>query len=350
MATSSKPRSGEDRDVIALIRWAALTAGVSVLVALSFSMAKNGANPVLVFSQTVSAGDPEIFQKELFKAAFNGYGLDEASVQGNIRHEVFGAVLVSMYVASWAVQLRPFATRGLRMLYLASMAMCSVLLVFSLSRSVMIAAAVWPLIILYRSARTLTLTGRQIAAAYGVLAGAAVLLSSGFATVLYNRFTEDTSSYTARESLYSTAFSNIPGHFLTGGVDTIGASSHNFVLDSLLRGGIFVAIPAAAVFFSVLLTFLVLLGRLHRAPTWLVPVAAAFALPLVRLGTSGGGLINPVEWVDLGFITGALAAYRILESRRATSDASTVSTTEPADGLDAATTSRSASVSGQRTR
>ena len=103
-----------------------------------------------------------------------------------------------MYVASWAVQLRPFATRGPRMLYLASMAMCSVLLVFSLSRSVMIAAAVWPMIILYRSARTLTLTGRQIAAAYGVLAGAAVLSSSGFATVLYIRFTEDTSSYKAR--------------------------------------------------------------------------------------------------------------------------------------------------------
>ena len=104
---------------------------------------------------------------------------------------------------------------------------------------------------------------------------------------------------------------------VTGGVDTLGASSHNYVLDSLLRGGIFVAIPAAAVFLSILLTWFVLLARLHRAPDWLVPVAAAFALPLVRLATSGGGLINPVEWVTLGFITGALAAYRILESRRA---------------------------------
>ena len=143
-----------------------------------------------------------------------------------------------------------------------------------------------------------------------------MLCLSGFGLVLYIRFTEDTTSYTARESLYSTAFSEIPSHFLTGGVDTLGASSHNYVLDSLLRAasrrdprrsGVPVdpadlAGPARA-----------------NAPCtdWLVPVAAAFALPLVRLATSGGGLINPVEWVTLGFITGALAAYRILESRRA---------------------------------
>ena len=163
------------------------------------------------------------------------------------------------------------------------MVFSTILLVMSLSRSVMIAAFIWPMIILYRSARTLTLTGRQIVAAYAAIGGVALLAASGFGLVLYNRFTEDTTSYTARESLYSTAFSEIPSHFLTGGVDTLGASSHNYVLDALLRGGIFVAIPAAAVFLSVLLTWLVLLARLHRTPDWLVPVAAAFALPLVRL-------------------------------------------------------------------
>jgi hypothetical protein len=310
----------EDRGGVELMRWTALAASVTVLVALSFSMAKNGANPAQVFSQTVSSGDPEVFQKELFRTAFNGYGLDEATVRGNIRHEVFGAVLVAMYVSSWAVRFRPLVTRAQRTAYTASMVLSTILLVMSLSRSVMIAAFIWPMIILYRSARTLTLTGRQIVAAYAAIGGVALLAASGFGLVLYNRFTEDTTSYTARESLYSTAFSEIPSHFLTGGVDTLGASSHNYVLDALLRGGIFVAIPAAAVFLSVLLTWLVLLARLHRLPDWLVPVAAAFALPLVRLSTSGGGLINPVEWVGLGFITGALASYRILEARRVSAE------------------------------
>ena len=169
---------------------------MTVLVALSFSMAKNGANPVQVFSQTVSSGDPEVLRRRLFRTAFNGYGLDEATVRGNIRHEVFGAVLVAMYVSSWAVRFRPLVTRAQRTAYTASMVLSTILLVMSLSRSVMIAAFIWPMIILYRSARTLTLTGRQIVAAYAAIGGVALLAASGFGLVLYNRFTEDTTSYT----------------------------------------------------------------------------------------------------------------------------------------------------------
>ena len=281
----------EDRGGVELMRWTALAASVTVLVALSFSMAKNGANPVQVFSQTVSSGDPEVFQKELFRTAFNGYGLDEATVRGNIRHEVFGAVLVAMYVSSWAVRFRPLVTRAQRTSYTASMVLSTILLVMSLSRSVMIAAFIWPMIILYRSARTLTLTGRQIVAAYAAIGGVALLAASGFGLVLYNRFTEDTTSYTARESLYSTAFSEIPSHFLTGGVDTLGASSHNYVLDALLRGGIFVAIPAAAVFLSVLLTWLVLLARLHRT-------SRLAGSRRRRLRPSDGPAVDVWRWAD----------------------------------------------------
>ena len=196
----------EDRGGVELMRWTALAASVTVLVALSFSMAKNGANPAQVFSQTVSSGDPEVFQKELFRTAFNGYGLDEATVRGNIRHEVFGAVLVAMYVSSWAVRFRPLVTRAQRTAYTASMVLSTILLVISLSRSVMIAASVWPMIILYRSARTLTLTGAR-SLPRTPSSAAWPCWRPRLRPVLYNRFTEDTTSYTARESLYSTAFS-----------------------------------------------------------------------------------------------------------------------------------------------
>jgi hypothetical protein len=50
--------------------------------------------------------------------------------------------------------------------------------------------------------------------------------------------------------------------------------------------------------------------RLPREPVWMVPVAAAFALPLDRMLTSGGGLIPPVSWVTLAFIAGAFAYRR----------------------------------------
>jgi hypothetical protein len=57
-------------------------------------------------------------------------------------------------------------------------------------------------------------------------------------------------------------------------------------------------------------TWVRLVSRLHVQPAWMLPVAASLVLPLVRFVTSGGGLINPVEWVTLGFAAGALAAER----------------------------------------
>ncbi len=305
-------RAGTDREFrsMEVLRWAAAAASISVLIALAYSMVRNGVNPGRVLAQTISAGDPEIFQRELFRTAFVGFGYDEESVRGNIRHEVFGAVLCAMYVAAWAARSRPPSTTVTRMAYQLSMALSVLLLLSSLSRSIMIAAAVWPMLSLFRSARTLTLTGRQVALTYISLAVVALAAASGVGVVLWNRFTSDTSSYEARQGLYAQAFSRLGDSFFVGGVDTESASSHNFVLDALLRGGIFVALPAAVVVLSVVWTWLTLVIRLHLEPVLMLPVAAALVLPIVRFVTSGGGLINPVEWVTLGFVAGALAAHR----------------------------------------
>ncbi len=310
-------RAGSSRETKALelLRWSAAVAALSVLLALSYSMLLNGVSPPKVFAQTIASGDPEIFQKELFKNAFVGFGYDEATVRGNIRHEVFGAVLCSMYISAWAAKCRPLRGRLQLALYQLSMLTSAVLLISSLSRSIIIAAAAWPAISLFRSVRAFELRTRQVAMAYVFFVIAAVAVVSGSAAVLWTRFTADTSSYEARQGLYDQAFSQIPAHFLTGGVDTQGESSHNFVLDALLRGGIFVALPAAVVLLSIIFTWLALMLRLHLEPIALVPVAAAFVLPIVRFGTSGGGLINPVEWITLGFVAGALATHRIRESR-----------------------------------
>jgi hypothetical protein len=158
--------------------------------------------------------------------------------------------------------------------------------------------------------RRYALSVPQIILPYVTLALVAVGLASGFALVLWNRFTTDTSSYQARESLYNEAFSNIGSHFLTGGVDTVGASSHNFILDAWLRGGILVMLPAAVILGMIGLTWIALGRRMHKQPDWMVPVVASLALPIVRLGTAGGGLINPVEWVTLSFVAGVLAVHR----------------------------------------
>jgi hypothetical protein len=302
--------SGLEPRAIELLRWTAAVVVFTLVVALAYSMRRNGVSPPQVFAQAIRTGNPEIVQKQLFKAAFTGFGFDEATVRGNLRHEVFGGVLAAMYISAWATRCKPFVERSRRRLFQLSMLVATVLLVTSLSRSILIAAAIWPLISVYRSARTFTLTRRQVAVATATALVASFGLISGFAGVLYNRFTSDTSSYNARQGLYQKAFSDVGSHFFTGGVDTVGRSSHNFVLDALLRGGIFVALPALIVLLSVILTWLALLNRLPFEPDWMLPIAASMALPIVRLVTSGGGLINPVEWVVLGFVAGVLAARR----------------------------------------
>jgi hypothetical protein len=294
---------------VEVLRWAAAVASVAVVGGLSLSMLRNGINPAGAFIDTVRSGDPEILQKELFKSAFTGFGFDEETVRGNIRHEVFGAVLCGMYVSAWAMRYRPPNGMLTRCVLWLSLILSSLLLLVSLSRSIVIAAAVWPLLSFARAARRYALSVRQMVLAYVTIALLAIGLASGFALVLWNRFTTDTSSYQARESLYSEAISNIGSHFWTGGVDTVGASSHNFILDAWLRGGILVMLSAAVIFGLIGLTWIALIRRMHKQPDWMVPVVAALALPIVRLGTAGGGLLNPVEWVTLSFVAGVLTMY-----------------------------------------
>lgn len=301
---------GREPGAVEVLRWAAALTTASVLVALSYSMVRNGVNPGRVLAQTISSGDPEVFQKELFKSAFVGFGYDEETVRGNIRHEVFGAVLCAMYISAWAVHFRPFKQTLPHLAYQCSMVLATVLLISSLSRSIIIAAAMWPVLSFFRSVRSFTLSARQVVLTYVTIALVGVAAASGIGLVLWNRFTTDTSSYEARAGLYEQAFASLADSFLLGGVDTLGESSHNFVLDALLRGGIFVALPAAVLVISIVLTWIRLVSRLDLEPSWMLPVAAALVLPIVRLGTSGGGLINPVEWVTLGFVAGALAIER----------------------------------------
>lgn len=298
-----------------LLRWSAAAASAVLFLALSYSMAVNGVNPGAVFAQTLATGNPEILQKELFKSAFVGFGFDASVVRGNIRHEVFGALLMAMGLASVCAHLRPPATTVQRWLYHGSLAVGAVLILFSLSRSVIIAAVIWPLLLQLRY----LLVGRvsrnfTVLLVSGVALGS-VLMALGVAQVLWVRFTQDTSSYTKRDDLISQAFSNLADSAFAGGVETASASSHNFVIDTWLRAGVVAAGGAVVVVLVVAWWFGSLALRLPREPLWMVPVVAMLALPLVRFVTAGGGLVPPVSWVTLAIVTGLLA-YRRTEAIR----------------------------------
>lgn len=299
-------------------RWTALVVGVSLVVGLSFSMLVNGVNPALVFARSVAAADPEVLQKELFKAAFTGFGFNEDVVRGNFRHEVFGAVLVGMQVAATCTALRPFTSELARRAYQVSMGLCVFLIVVSMSRSVMIAAAVWPLLSLLRALLAVRITPRLVGGSLLVGLAGVLLAVTGVLTVLWVRFTQEDSSYVARGDLLDRAFANLGTSLFFGGVSTRGESSHTFVLDTWLRAGVFAALAAVAVLVLLLGLFLSLASSLHREPSWMLPVTAMLALPLVRMFTAGGGVIPPVSWVTLAIAAGFLVYRRT--SRRASGD------------------------------
>ncbi|MDQ3104041.1 MAG: hypothetical protein M3Q87_02245 [Actinomycetota bacterium] len=302
--------SGQEAWGIPTLRFVGAAAGVSLVVGLGVAMTVNGINPATVMAQTIATADPAIFQKEVFKSAFAGFGLDEERVVGNLRHEMFGSVLLAMLVSTWAMRVGPEPTRAHILAHRTGLVIGVLVLTVSLSRSVLIAALVWPLLALMRTAGRGELSARQIALGMLSLAGLAGLVVSGLGAVIYNRFATDTTGYKSRVGSYADAFATLPDVWVTGGYATRNISSHNLVFDTLLRNGVFAALPAAVVAGVVVVAFVLLAAQVHRQPPWFVPVVGVLALPLIRMWTSGGGTVPPNEWVALAFVLGVLSWWR----------------------------------------
>lgn len=298
-----------DTGILQAARWTALVCCSSLLVTLSYSMLANGVNPAAVFGQTLAQADPGILQRELFRTAFMNFGFDDEAVRGNIRHEVFGAVLTAMVLSAAAERRFPLRPRGARTLHRFSLALGATLLIVSLSRSVLLGAMAWPLLALVASLQRQRLSGRQLTALVVGVGALGLAGVGGFLSVLWVRFTQDTGSYEARGTLMDAALANIREHWLLGGIDVAGASAHNFVIDMWQRAGVFAALSALVVVVVLIGLWISLIARLGRAPAWLLPVTAGLALPVVRLFTAGGGVIPPVQWIALGVVAGFLTYH-----------------------------------------
>lgn len=299
-----------DHEALVVLRWAAPVTCLSLLLAFSLAMAANGVNLFAAFGRSVATTDPQVVQLDVFRSSFSGFGLDEARVHGTFRHEIFASLLFSMLVSTWAIRSGGPVTRPQRTAYRVSMVTGTVLIAVSLSRSLLIAAVMWPLIALVAAIQSHRLTRTHIVAVSAAALGFVMLWLTGWGAVLWTRITEETTSYEARATNYAEAVKALPDDWLTGGFQTAGldVSTHNFVLDSWLRGGIFTGLAAVTILFLLVVLWVRLIASLGRQPASMLPVAAALALPVVRMVTAGGGLIPPVEWVVLAFIFGVLAA------------------------------------------
>lgn len=304
-----------DVELMDALRWTVVATVGVLLAAFGWSMLSNGVNPIDVMQRTIASGDPNILQKELFRSSFSGFGLEGEEARGNLRHEVFGGLLFTMYASAWAVSRRPFTEPRHVAVYRSTMVFAMLLLLVSLSRSILVAAAIWPALSFARALFTGRVSNRQQMAVLAGLGGVGVLAASGFLGVLYTRFTAETSSYDTRGSLLSLAFQRISENFWTGGIDTSRTSSHNFVLDMWQRGGIFTGIPAVFIFLYISLLWAQQLLRIRTSSNSDFVLTAAMALPCVRLVTQGGGSLQIVEWVTLAMVIGVQAANRMRDRR-----------------------------------
>lgn len=289
------------------LRWSAAVAVGSLILALAVSTLINGVNAGGVIQSSVASGDPEVLTRGLFQPAFEGFGLTGEQAKSNLRHEIFGAILVSALVSAVAGALRPPTSSTAQWLLRLSTALAVLLVVTSLSRAVLLAACAWPVLALWRVLRSGTFTVRQAALTVGLAATALGLAAVGVLSVVWARFTQDTSSYEARQGLFQQSVEFLSEHPFTGGFETAGASSHNLVIDTWLRAGILAAAAAVIVIAWMASLLIRTAVDLHREPRWMVPAVALLALPLVRAFTVGGGALPPVQWVCLGLAVGLLA-------------------------------------------
>jgi hypothetical protein len=213
-------------------------------------------------------------------------------------------VLTAALLSVAATAIHPIRSRAMVALYRTSIALSALLVIMSLSRAVIIALASWPLLALWRSLRSGRVSVRQLTITVVAVFAATGLALAGLLTVVWLRFTSDTTSYGARDELLNAALGTIGDNWLTGGVDTAGQSSHNLVLDSWLRAGVFAAAAALVVLLLLAGLWLMLARRLHLEPDWMLPVTAALSLPLIRAFTVGGGALPPAQWVCLGVVAG----------------------------------------------
>jgi O-antigen ligase len=272
-------------------------------------------NPGTILTHAISAGDPTLIESQLFRPAFAGFGYSTTDTVSQIRHEVFAGLLVSLLVAAWAQARVPFRRTSERCVYYAANSVAGVLILLSLSRSVQLVAVAWPLLAGYRLLLRGRLNRRALTAVLVVVVALVVASVTGVLNVIVLRVTSS-SSYDERGAKLGDALSTIRQYPWAGGHYDDSISSHNFVLDAWLRGGIVMAALMATALLMVVWRLVNEVAMLAGAPTEMVAGTAVFVLPLVRMFTIGAGLMTPPEWVALAFGFAAAAIHE-RERRRA---------------------------------
>lgn len=296
----------------AALRWTAPVVVTTIVVALSGAVVRRGDNPIAIVGEAASKADPTVLST-MFRAAFRSQGIEDVGV--NLRHKVFAAVLIGMWLTVATVGRKTAARRNV--LLRAAVPLSAALVILSLSRSLALAlalawivAALRPLVSGHADRRSLS----------GLALAGFCLISLVFTPVgglLQTRFLDETSSYSARADAVSGGFIEQFGNAAAFGASAseVERSPHNLILDAWLSGGVLAWIGATVFFVA----YLRIVGRevlryldngRWTAPVEHLAVIGMGALPLVRAFTAGAGL-HLTDWVAIGLVLGITEVNRV---------------------------------------
>jgi hypothetical protein len=293
--------------------WAAGAAAALGLIVLCRPLLASGVNPATITWSAIRTGQPDQIIYGIFQRAFIGTDVATADpVQANLRHGLASALALAIFLTALV---RPTLDRHRRRVADAGIVLAASFLALTLSRSAILAVLVWVLIM----ALTPLVRGRAplrqwlLPALLVVGAVAVFVLPAG--QLFEERFVGEQGSAEVRGTNSTEVIEAFDRYALGANDLSIDASPHNVVLDGLLAGG-YVAAAAGLVLLG---TYVLILGRLvgdHLAERpWALPLSRAAAIgigvvPLVRLISAGGGLLNLAEWVGAGTFMGLVALER----------------------------------------
>jgi len=312
----------QSTSALRILAWSApLT--VSVLItAFGVSFQRNQVVPSVAILQALTTGDDGAINTQVWAPAFSGFGFSAAESVSQMRHEVFAGLLLAMIIGSWAHHLTPEQYPLARHLHRLSLIAGGTLLLLSLSRSIQLAAVLWAALALFRAALSAG-NARYLLLPAGVAATGLALTWSGVGDILVSRAT-DGQSYGSRLALLRDALTEFRDRVVLGGRFDSDQSTHTMVLDAWLRGGVLMAFFWTVLLVTYAICLANLVSSIATSHSSVVPLAASFILPLVRMFTIGAGLMNPPEWMAMAFGLGVVSAAAWADERRP------ALTTEPA--------------------
>lgn len=276
-------------------------APVSVVSFLLFSwQSLSGTNPLAIIAEAISTGNPNIIQYRLLAPLFLSEGLE---TQASLRHGVFLALLLATYISVAARRHLTVYGAAVKFSVYGGIVASIALVLFSLSRVTILVGVLGIAALFLGSFLRDRGHPRHLV---GVIVSAVLFLGAstlGIPRLIWKRFFEETESYGARTSLLGESLDVIPRAALTG-VELQIESSHNFVINAWLSGGVLAAIPAVVI---MIMTAAAVASALHRytfngsSRDLDASIVLIGILPLIRMFTASAGL-HLVDWVSLGLL------------------------------------------------